>query len=123
VKAILEWLIPGKNLRFGGKAAGSRHGVAQVLQQGFGHCWDFSDCCVALCRASGIPCRQVAGWLHGGEGHVWSEVLIQGQGWVQIDPTAGMPCGSDYIPYLVSEDGEMPLVYLSAVRVEVLEPN
>jgi hypothetical protein len=121
VKAILAWLQPGKNLRYDGKAAGSRDGVVQVLQQGFGRCWDFSDCFVSLCRASGIPCRQVAGWLYGAEGHIWAEVLMAGQGWVQVDPTAGMPCGSDYIPYLVSEDGELPLVYLSAVRIEVLQ--
>jgi len=122
VQAILDWMMPGRNLKFQGPVAGSRYGVPQILKQRFGHCWDFSDCFITLCRANGLPCRQVAGWLAGSEGHIWAEVYTDG-GWLQVDPTAGMACGSDYIPYLTSEDGEMPLVYLSAVRIDVLESD
>jgi transglutaminase-like putative cysteine protease len=111
--------MPGRHIRFGGPVTGSRYGVRQVLDQGFGHCWDFSDVCVTLCRAAGVPSRQVAGWLHEQSGHIWAEVLLEGKGWQQVDPTAGMACGSDYIPYLVSETGEMTLVYLSMPQVEV----
>lgn len=120
VRAVLDWLVPGKNLRTGGEIRGSRYGVEQVLQQGFGHCWDFSDCFITLCRAVDVPCRQVAGWVYRGEGHVWAEVLVEGRGWVQVDPTAGAACGSDYLPYLASEDGEMPLLYLSPVKIDVI---
>lgn len=120
IEAILDWLLPGKNLRYDGKIVGSRYGVRAVLDQGYGHCWDFSDCFVTLCRASGLPCRQVAGWLYGQSGHVWAEVLDAKQGWKQVDPTAGMACGSDYIPYLTTETGDMALVYVSPVRIEVL---
>jgi hypothetical protein len=120
VRAVLDWLVPGKNLRRGGAERGTRHGVEKVLQQGFGHCWDFSDCFVTLCRAAGVPCRQVAGWMSGSEGHVWAEVLVEGHGWVEVDPSDGLACGSDYVPYLTSEDGEMPLVYVSPVRLEVV---
>jgi transglutaminase-like putative cysteine protease len=121
VAALLEWLMPGKNIQFGGPVTGSRYGVKKVLEQRFGHCWDFSDCFVTLARASGIPCRQVAGWLHGQSGHIWAEVLLEGKGWQQVDPTAGMACGSEYIPWLTSETGEMCLVYLSMPEIQVLD--
>jgi len=120
VEAILAWLMPGRNIRSGGPVTGSRWGVRKVLDQGYGQCWDFSDVCVTLCRAAGVPCRQVAGWLHEDCGHIWAEVHLEGKGWQQIDPTAGMACGSNYIPYLVSESGHLPLVYLGMPEVEVL---
>ncbi len=60
VSAILRWLSPGKNIKFGGPMTGSRYGVKKTLAQGFGQCWDFSDCFITLCRGSGVPCRQVA---------------------------------------------------------------
>ena len=120
VQALLDWLMPGRNIRFGGPVTGSRYGVLKVLEQGFGHCWDFSDLFVTLCRASGVPARQVAGWLYGQCGHVWAEVHLTGHGWRQVDPTDGMACGNEHIPYLTSEDGEMTLVYLSRPAIEVL---
>jgi transglutaminase-like putative cysteine protease len=119
VAAILDWLVPGKNLKYGGQALGSRYGVKNVLKQRFGRCWDFSDCFVTLCRAVGVPCRQVMGWLHGESGHVWAEVLIEGKGWRQVDPTAGMGCDCRYIPYLASEAGPVSLVYVSAVNIKI----
>jgi len=121
VEAILAYLMPGRNIRFGGPITGSRYGVPKVLEQGFGQCWDFSDLCVTLCRAAGIPCRQVAGWLHGQCGHIWAEVMLDRKGWQQIDPTAGMACGSDYIPYLTSETGHMPILYLSMPEIKRLQ--
>jgi hypothetical protein len=117
VVAILEWLVPTKNLKYGGPVTGSRYGVKAVLKQGHGRCWDFSDCFVTLCRAAGVPSRQVLGWLHGQEGHVWAEVLIEDKGWRQVDPTAGMGCDSRYVPFVATETGAMPMVYTSAVRV------
>ena len=118
-KAILSWLAPGTNVRFGGKITGSRYGVKRFLDQKFGHCWDFSDAMVTLARASGIPSRQVFGWLHQSEGHVWVEVLTE-QGWKHVDPSTNLNCGSDYIPITTSEDGEVPLIYASAVDIKVL---
>ncbi len=115
---ILDWLMPGRNIKYGGPL-GSRRGVKATIKQGQGRCWDFSDCFVTLCRAAGVPCRQVAGWLYGQCGHVWAEFLLEGKGWVQVDPTAGMACGSDYIPYLTTEDGQMPIVYVSMPKIEI----
>jgi hypothetical protein len=97
----------------------SRYGVAKTLAQGYGRCWDFSDVFVTLSRASGVPARQVAGWLYGESGHVWAEVLINGTRWRQVDPTAADACDADYIPWFTTEDGDMPIVYLSMPAIEV----
>jgi Transglutaminase-like superfamily len=120
VKAILEWLTPGQNIKFSGQT-GSRWGASKVLEQRFGHCWDFADRFVTLCRASGVPSRQVAGWLYGSSGHVWAEYYMEGQGWQQADATGGgkLPCGIYHIPWFTTEDGEMPIVYLSMPKIEV----
>lgn len=122
VKAILEWLQPGRNLKYGGEL-GSRWGTRQFLKQRFGRCWDFSDAFVTLARASGIPSRQVAGWLYGSSGHVWAECFLEGKGWQQVDPTGGgiLNCGIYHIPYFTSEDGELPIVYLGTPEIKVLE--
>lgn len=116
VAALLEWHMVGKNIRYAGPM-GTRYGVKKVLDQRFGRCWDFSDCFVTLCRASGVPSRQVLGWLHGESGHFWAEVLLEGEGWRQVDPTAGMGCDCRYIPYVATENGKTPLVYTSLPRI------
>lgn len=122
--AILQWLAPGKNLQYSGRI-GSRWGAAQVLEQKFGHCWDFADCFVTLSRAAGVPSREVAGWLYGSSGHVWAEFYREGKGWQQVDPTGGgtLRCGIYHIPYLTSEDGKMPVVYLSMPKIEAVRTN
>ncbi len=121
-EAILRWLAPGKNIRFGGPVQGSRWGVKRVLEQGYGQCWDFADCFVTLCRASGVPCRQVAGWLFGGSGHIWAEILVTGKSWQQVDPTGAgvMECGIYHIPYFTSDGGRMPILYTSIPEIELL---
>ncbi len=119
--AILEWLTPGSNLKYSGRT-GSRWGTLRVLEQKFGHCWDFSDCFVTLARAAGVPSRQVAGWLYAGSGHVWAEFYREGEGWQQVDPTGGgkLACGIYHIPYFTSEDGEMPILYVSMPKIEAV---
>jgi transglutaminase-like putative cysteine protease len=122
VAAILKALSPGKNLKYSGQT-GSRWGTLKVLEQKFGHCWDFSDCFVTLARAAGVPSRQVAGWLYASSGHVWAEYYREGKGWQQVDPTGGgeLQCGLYHIPYFTSEDGEMPILYVSMPKIEIVE--
>jgi len=122
VNAILRWMSPGRNLRYAGEM-GSRWGTRKVLQQGYGRCWDFSDCFITLARAVGVPARQVGGWLIGVGGHVWAEVHL-GEGWQQVDPTGGgeIACGIYHVAYFVSEDGAMPIVYLDLPAIDVLAP-
>jgi len=119
--AILGWLTPGRNIRYSGRT-GSRWGTLKVIHQKHGHCWDFSDCFVTLCRAAAVPARQVAGWLYGSNGHVWAEYHDDQKRWQQVDPTGGgrVACGIYHIPYFTTEDGEMPIVYLSMPTIEVI---
>ncbi|MGB2809132.1 MAG: transglutaminase domain-containing protein [Sedimentisphaerales bacterium] len=123
VRAILEWLAPGRNIKFGGPVTGSRCGVKKVLKQKFGQCWDFSDCFITLSRASGVPCRQVGGWLYGSSGHIWAEYLDVGKGWKQVDATGAgkLNCGIYHIPFFTSETGEMPILYVSMPTIEIVE--
>lgn len=120
VEAILDWLAA--NITSDGPS-GSRWGVKKVLEQGYGHCWDRSDCFVTLARAVGVPARQVGGWLYGSFGHIWAEVLIDGKEWQQVDPSGGsrLKCGIYYIPYFTTETGEMPILYLTMPKFEILE--
>jgi hypothetical protein len=122
VQALLEWLAPGRNIRASGPA-GSRWGVKTVLARKQGHCWDSADCFVTLARAAGIPTRQVGGWLFGTSGHVWAEVLVEGKGWQQVDPTGAgrLACGIYHIPYVTTETGEMPILYVTLPRIEIIE--
>lgn len=122
VKALLQWLAPGKNIKYSGQT-GSRYGTEQALKQKFGHCWDFSDIFVTLARASGVPCRQVAGWLFGSSGHVWCEYYSEGKGWQQVDPTGGaiLACGIYHLAYFTTEDGEMPIVYTAMPSITIIK--
>lgn len=68
-----------------------------------GFCEHFASAFTLLARAAGIPARVVTGY-HGGEfnpmggyfivrqsdAHAWSEVWLEGQGWVRVDPTAAV---------------------------------
>lgn len=68
-----------------------------------GFCEHFASAFTTLARAAGIPARVVTGY-HGGEfnpmggylivrqsdAHAWSEVWIDGKGWIRIDPTAAV---------------------------------
>jgi len=60
-----------------------------------GDCGEHTALFVALCRAAGVPAREVAGLAYapagaGGSlgGHAWGEVYVGGE-WVAMDPTFG----------------------------------
>jgi hypothetical protein len=66
-----------------------------------GFCEHYSSSFTFMMRAAGIPARVVAGY-QGGElsrggnvwevrqkdAHAWTEVWLEGQGWIRVDPTA-----------------------------------
>ena len=68
-----------------------------------GFCEHFASAFTAMARAAGIPARLVTGY-HGGEinpmgkylivrqsdAHAWSEVWIDGKGWMRVDATAAV---------------------------------
>ena len=65
-----------------------------------GFCEHYASSFTYLMRAAGVPARVVAGY-HGGQlegagkswevrqmdAHAWSEIWVQGRGWVRVDPT------------------------------------
>jgi hypothetical protein len=70
-------------------------------QKGF--CEHFSSAFTFLMRAAGIPARVVTGYQGGyyndvggyfvvrqSDAHAWSEVWLEGRGWVRVDPTAAV---------------------------------
>jgi transglutaminase-like putative cysteine protease len=74
-----------------------------LFETQIGYCEHYSSAFTFLMRAAGVPARVVTGY-HGGylnpldqhmivrnaDAHAWSEVLIEGQGWVRVDPTAAV---------------------------------
>lgn len=68
-----------------------------------GFCEHYASSFTFLMRAAGIPARVVTGYqggeknelgdyyvLHQYDAHAWSEVWLQGRGWVRVDPTAAV---------------------------------
>jgi transglutaminase-like putative cysteine protease len=71
-----------------------------------GFCEHIASSFVLLLRAMGVPARVVTGYQGGdvnpldgywtvrqSDAHAWSEVWIQGQGWVRVDPTSAVAPG------------------------------
>lgn len=65
-----------------------------------GYCEHFSSAFTVLMRAAGLPARVVTGYQGGvvnplgdylvvrqSDAHAWSEVWIEGRGWLRVDPT------------------------------------
>ena len=68
-----------------------------------GYCQHFSSAFATLMRSAGIPSRVVMGYAGGVrnrfgnywvvrkvDAHAWTEVWLDGQGWVRVDPTAAV---------------------------------
>lgn len=69
-------------------------GAKFAFDNKIGLCTEYSCLFVALCRASGIPSRVIAGWCYPIRekkwiGHAWAEVYIENYGWIPVDPTFG----------------------------------
>jgi len=66
--------------------------ISTILQQRKGDCTEHTRLFNAMARALEIPARKIEGLIYLGDeiqgfgGHVWSEVVIDGQ-WVAVDPT------------------------------------
>jgi transglutaminase-like putative cysteine protease len=68
-----------------------------------GFCEHFASAFTVLMRAAGIPARIVTGYQGGevnplsrrmtvrqSDAHAWSEIWLEGEGWVRVDPTAAV---------------------------------
>jgi protein-glutamine gamma-glutamyltransferase len=76
---------------------------AFLFQYRRGFCEHYAYAFVVMMRAAGIPARVVAGYLggeinpinktiivHQFDAHAWTEVWLEGEGWVRVDPTSAV---------------------------------
>ena len=54
--------------------------VDSILSSGKGICFDYAAVFAAMCRAQGIPCKLVTGYISDGQFHAWNEVYLDGTG-------------------------------------------
>jgi transglutaminase-like putative cysteine protease len=79
-----------------------------------GYCEYYAGAFTFLMRAAGVPARVVTGYLGGdknpfgdwyvlrqADAHAWSEVWIEGSGWIRVDPTSAV--SPDRVDRSVSE--------------------
>src|SRR4030042_950561 len=88
VKLIYDYILD--NLDYEGYNPDSV-GAVEALRKGSGDCTEYTDLMVTLCRASNFPARSIEGYtINAGNlsiGHNWTEVYINGYGWIPFDPT------------------------------------
>ncbi len=76
---------------------------AFLFEKRKGYCEHYASAFAFLMRAAGIPARMVVGYLGGDRNpygnylivrqyhaHAWTEVFLEGKGWVRIDPTTAV---------------------------------
>jgi transglutaminase-like putative cysteine protease len=92
-RAIYDWTI--ENMYRDPETVGCGKGdVCYLLVNPGGKCTDISSMFVALCRAAGVPAREIFGLRLGKQPeqdittwqHCWSEFFLPGYGWVPADP-------------------------------------
>ena len=96
-----------------------------------GFCEHYSSAFVVMMRSAGIPSRVVTGYQGGwwnalgdyllvrqSDAHAWSEIWLQGRGWVRVDPTSAVnPARVDRDASAASGDGSWkPSSWLLEVR-------
>lgn len=92
-RAIYDWTV--ENMYRDPETRGCGKGdVCYLLIRPGGKCTDISSVFVALCRAAGVPAREVFGLRLGKQAgqdittwqHCWSEFFLPGFGWMPADP-------------------------------------
>lgn len=92
-KAIYDWTC--ENMYRDPKTKGCGPGdVCSLLQRPGGKCTDIHSVFVSLCRAAGVPAREVFGIRQGKKAeqdiskwqHCWAEFYLPGYDWVPVDP-------------------------------------
>jgi len=92
-RAIYDWTVENTYRNPATRGCGSGD-VCALLKDPGGKCADISSIFIALCRASGVPAREVLGIRMGknpvqdittGQ-HCWAEFFLPGTGWISVDP-------------------------------------
>jgi len=115
VRNVFDWVA--SNIRYAGYLKDDR-GALYALRTRQGDCTEYMSLFVALCRASGIPARGMAGYvtaessiLRPNEYHNWAEVWADGT-WKLADPQRKV-FAADQATYvavaLLSEHNESPV--------------
>jgi transglutaminase-like putative cysteine protease len=92
-KAIYDWTCENMYRDPDTKGCGTGDVCTLLLKPG-GKCTDISSVYVALCRAVGVPTREIFGIRLGKKPaedittwqHCWAEFFLPGTGWVPVDP-------------------------------------
>lgn len=89
-RAIYDWVY--ENFERDNDVVGCGQGdVCELLVTRGGKCTDINSVFVALCRASGIPAREMFGIRMNdaditGNQHCWAQFYLPGTGWIYADP-------------------------------------
>ena len=89
-RAIYDWIVANMN-RDNSVIGCGKGEVCELLNTMAGKCTDINSMFVALCRASGIPAREMFGVRMNadvitGNQHCWAQFYLPGTGWVYADP-------------------------------------
>lgn len=89
-RAIYDWIIANMNRDESVTGCGQGD-VCALLDTKAGKCTDINSVFVGLCRAEGIPAREMFGVRMNADDitknqHCWAEFYVSGTGWVPADP-------------------------------------
>jgi transglutaminase-like putative cysteine protease len=92
-RAIYDWTV-GNMYRDPDTTGCGTGDVCELLKKPGGKCTDISSVFIALCRAAGVPAREIFSVRLGkkpeeditGYQHCWAEFFVPGYGWMTADP-------------------------------------
>ncbi len=103
VRRVLTWYNAELSYSLAAPPLGRHTADEFLFDTKIGYCEHFASSFTMLMRASGIPARVVTGYAGGyrnpignywlirqSDAHAWTEVWLEGRGWVRIDPTAAV---------------------------------
>ncbi|MGE5504348.1 MAG: transglutaminase family protein [Actinomycetota bacterium] len=82
--------------------------AAEAFALGRGVCQDHAHVFISACRAVGVPCRYVSGYMVaddlGQASHAWAEAFVPDLGWVSFDPSNRRSATDAYVRLAVGHD-------------------